>query len=134
MLKNKKVLFVCVHNAGRSQIAEVFFNKLAAVKATAFSAGMSPASSINPKVMKVMQEIGIDLSQQKPKPLTPELVEKADLVVSMGCGMENICPAAFVETEDWDLEDPSEKPLEKVREIRDQIKARVTELWNRVQN
>jgi protein-tyrosine-phosphatase len=134
MLKNKKVLFVCVHNAGRSQIAEVFFNKLAAGKATAFSAGMSPASSINPKVMKVMQEIGIDLSQQKPKPLTPELVEKADLVVSMGCGMENICPAAFVETEDWDLEDPSEKPLEKVREIRDQIKARVTELWNRVQN
>ena len=134
MLKNKKVLFVCVHNAGRSQIAEVFFNKLAAGKATAFSAGMSAASSINPKVMKVMQEIGIDLSRQKPKQLTPELVEEADLVVSMGCGMENICPAAFVETEDWDLEDPSEKPQEKAREIRDQIKARVTELWNRVQN
>ena len=115
-------------------MAEAFFNKLAAGKAAAFSAGTSPASSINPKVMEVMQEIGIDLSRQKPKRLTPELVEEADLVVSMGCGMENICPAVSIETEDWDLEDPSEKPLEKVREIRDQIKARVTELWNRRQN
>ncbi|GAB6274217.1 MAG: hypothetical protein STSR0004_10800 [Peptococcaceae bacterium] len=115
-------------------MAEAFFNKLAAGKATAFSAGMSPAPIINPKVMKVMQEIGIDLSRQKPKQLTPELVSEADLVVSMGCGTENICPAAFVETEDWNLEDPGEKPLEKVREIRDQIKARVTKLWNQVQN
>lgn len=134
MLKNKKVLFVCVHNAGRSQMAEAFFNKLAAGKATAFSAGTSPAPSINPKVMEVMQEIGIDLSWQKPKRLTPGLVEEADLVVSMGCGVENVCPATSIKTEDWDLEDPSEKPLEKVREIRDQIKARVTELWNQRQN
>jgi protein-tyrosine-phosphatase len=134
MLKNKKVLFVCVHNAGRSQMAEAFFNKLAAGKATAFSAGTSPASIINPKVVEVMQEIGIDLSRQKPKRLTPELVEEADLVVSMGCGVENICPAASIETEDWDLEDPSEKPLEKVREIRDQIKTRVTKLWSQGQN
>jgi len=116
-------------------MAEAFFNKLAAGKATASSAGTFPASIINPKVMKVMQEIGIDLSRQKPKRLIPELVEEADLVVSMGCGTENICPAASasIETEDWDLEDPNEKPLEKVREIRDQIKARVTKLWNRVQ-
>lgn len=124
----KTVLFVCVHNSGRSQMAEAFFNQLAQGKARAFSAGTSPAAAVDPTVALAMKEVGIDISNQVPKALTPEMVEQADKVVTMGCGVEAVCPATWVETEDWDLEDPKGKPLEEVRRIRDEIKARVVEI------
>jgi len=124
----KKVLFVCVHNSGRSQMAEAFFNKLAEGKASASSAGTDPAPQVNPVAVEAMREVGIDISRQKPKALTFEMVEKTDRVVTMGCGVEGVCPASFVPTEDWELDDPAGKPLDEVRRIRDQIRARVTEL------
>ena len=124
----KTVLFVCVHNSGRSQMAEAFFNQLAQGKARAFSAGTSPAAAVDPTVVQAMKEMGIDISNQVPKALTPEMVEQADKVVTMGCGVEAVCPATWVETEDWELEDPKGKPLEEVRRIRDEIKARVVEI------
>ena len=124
----RTVLFVCVHNSGRSQIAEAFFNHLAKGKASATSAGTKPGSQVNPVVVRAMREAGLDISQQKPKALTFEMIENADRVITMGCGVEEVCPASFVPTEDWELEDPEGKPIEKVREIRDQIKARVEKL------
>lgn len=127
-MSNKKVLFVCVHNVGRSQMAEAFFNSLAKGKALATSAGTKPSSEVSPVVIAAMLEVGIDIRQQKPKPLTPEMLESADRVITMGCGVEEVCPASFVPTEDWALEDPKGKPVEKVRQIRDEIKAKVEAL------
>ncbi|MFH0846572.1 MAG: arsenate reductase ArsC [Chloroflexota bacterium] len=124
----KTVLFVCVHNSGRSQMAEAFFNFMAEGEAQAHSAGTQPADKVNPVVVAAMKEVGIDISGNKPKPLTTAMVEGADRVITMGCGAEAVCPATFMETEDWPLEDPSGKPLEQVRRIRDEIKARVTRL------
>ena len=122
------VLFVCVHNAGRSQMAEAFFNQIAQGRALALSAGTEPASTVNPTAVEAMGEVGIDISAKRPKALTDEMLDGADLVVTLGCGAQAVCPAAFVETEDWELEDPEGQPLEKVREIRDEIRARVQEL------
>ena len=120
------VLFVCVHNAGRSQMAEAFFNQLAKGRARAISAGTQPSNTVNPTVIKAMREMSIDLSGRKPRALTAEMMEQADRVVTMGCGVEGICPATLVKSqEDWDLEDPKGQPLEKVRQIRDQIRAMV---------
>ena len=96
----KKVLFVCVGNAGRSQMAEAFFNHIAKGKAQAMSAGTNPASAVDPTVIRVMQEVGIDISRNHPKKLTVEMMEQADKVISMGCGVELACPAALGETED----------------------------------
>ena len=127
----KTVLFVCVHNSGRSQMAEAFFNHLAGGKARAISAGTDPASSVNPDVVEVMREMGIESSDNKPKHLTDEMLDTADRVVSMGCGVEGLCPAAFVETEDWQIEDPKGKSLEEVRRIRDEIRAQVVDLLAR---
>ena len=124
----RTVLFVCVSNSGRSQMAEAFFNHFAKGKAKALSAGTEPASTVDPTVIKVMKEVGIDISGNKPKPLTPEMIDRANLVITMGCGAEAACPASWAETHDWGLEDPKEKPIEKVREIRDEIRARVIEL------
>ncbi len=121
----KKVLFVCVHNSGRSQMAEAFFNELAKGKIMAFSAGTAPAPAVDPTVVEVMKEAGIDLSRNFPKALTPDMLDGAVRVITMGCGVEGICPATFTETEDWDLEDPKGQSIEKVRKIRDKIKARV---------
>ena len=121
----KKVLFVCVHNSGRSQMAEAFFNKMANGRAAAISAGTQPASQVNPTVVAAMREVGIEIGNEKPKLLTLEMLESADRVVTMGCSEEEVCPASFVPTEDWKLEDPEGQPLEKVRKIRDEIKARV---------
>ncbi len=122
------ILFVCVHNSGRSQMAEAFVNKLAIGQARATSAGIEPAETIDPMVVEAMREVGIDISHQKPKRLTPEMIEQADKVITMGCGIEDMCPATFVETEDWGIDDPRGKPVEKVREIREQIQAKVLEL------
>lgn len=124
----KKVLFVCVHNSGRSQIAEAFFNHYAAGKAEAFSAGTQPASHVDQNVAKAMREIGIDISSRRPKALTAEMLDGADKVITMGCDVEGVCPAAFVPTEDWQLEDPEGKPTKKVRQIRDEIEAKVKKL------
>ena len=128
----KTVLFVCVHNAGRSQMAEAFFNDLAKGKAVGLSAGTTAAGAVNPVVVEAMREVGMDMTGKRPKALTPEMMEKADLIVTMGCGAEGVCPATFVETEDWGLEDPKGKSLEMVRQIRDTIRFRVTELLGRL--
>ena len=126
----KTILFVCVHNSGRSQMAEAFFNKLAHGKAQAFSAGTQPAEKVNPVVVEAMKEVGIDIIGNKPRALTMDMVEKADKMITMGCGAEAeaVCPASFIETEDWALEDPKGKSLEQVRKIRDEIKERVNKL------
>jgi len=122
------VLFVCVGNSGRSQMAEGFFNHLANGKARAISAGTKPASAVDPKTIEVMREVGIDISAARPKALIMEMLDQASRVVTMGCGAEGVCPASFVETEDWQLEDPKGKPIEEVRRIRDQIRAKVMKL------
>jgi arsenate reductase len=122
----KTVLFICVHNSGRSQMAEAFFNQMAEGKAKAISAGSHPTDEVNPVVVKAMGEVGIDISRNKPKLLTLQMMEGIDKAVTMGC--ENACPLTTVETVDWGLEDPKDKPLERVRTIRDDIKNRVGNL------
>jgi arsenate reductase len=124
----KKVLFVCIHNSGRSQMAEAFFNRFASGKATAISAGIQPAIHIDRTVVAAMKELGIDISSNLPKMLTPEMMEGVDKVITMGCGVEGVCPATFVPSEDWHLEDPEGRSIEEVREIRDEIEAKVKTL------
>lgn len=126
----KTILFVCVHNSGRSQMAEAFFNMLAGGKAQALSAGTHPTERVNPMVVDAMKEVGIDISGNKPDMLTMEMINKADRMITMGCGAEAeaVCPARFIETEDWALEDPEGKSLDEVRKIRDEIKERVSKL------
>ncbi|NWF77952.1 MAG: arsenate reductase ArsC [Chloroflexi bacterium] len=133
--KTKAILFVCVHNSGRSQMAEAFLNHLAKGKAQAYSAGTQPADKVNPVVIEAMREVGIDISKNRPKVLTIDMVEKAGKMITMGCGAEAeaLCPASFIETEDWALEDPKGKTLEQVRKIRDEIKKRVTKLLNELE-
>ena len=130
----KTIVFVCVHNSGRSQMAEAFFNELAEGRAQAISAGTQPSDKVNPVVVEAMREVGIDISSNKPKALTLEMVEEADRMITMGCGAEaqGVCPASFIETEDWELEDPKGKPIEKVIRIRDEIKERVENLITQV--
>ena len=115
-------------------MAEAFFNQLAKGKAQAYSAGTQPADKVNPVVIEAMREVGIDISGNRPKALTMDMVEKADRMITMGCGAEAeaVCPASFIETEDWALEDPKGKSLEQVRKIRDEIKERVTKLLNEI--
>jgi len=124
----KKVVFACVHNAGRSQIAAAFFNAIVdPVKACAYSAGTQPAEKIHPEVEAVMREVGFDLIAVKPQKLTAELLGGADMLVTMGCGEQ--CPfVPGLRTVDWVLEDPKDQPIAKVRQIRDQIRARVVSL------
>ncbi|MBM4454028.1 MAG: arsenate reductase ArsC [Chloroflexi bacterium] len=124
----KNVLFVCVGNSGRSQMAEAFFNRVARGKAQAMSAGTNPASRVDPTIIELMNELDIDLSSHYPKKLTTGMLDTADKVITMGCGAEQACPATLTETEDWGLEDPKGQPKEKIRDIRDQIKARVEKL------
>jgi protein-tyrosine-phosphatase len=129
MVNMKKVLFVCVENAGRSQIAEAFANKYSGDKFNFSSAGGKPAEKVNPVVVEVMKEKGIDISANKPKLLTAKMAMEADLVITMGCSAQGVCPGPFfVPTMDWPLEDPKGKPIEKVREIRDNIEERVKQL------
>jgi arsenate reductase (thioredoxin) len=128
----KTMLFICVHNSGRSQMAEAFFNKLAGSKAIALSAGTEPSDQINPVVVQVMKEIGIDLSSSKPKQLTPDLLRSVDKAISMGCGVEQSCPASIGPMEDWNLENPEGKTIEEVRDIRDRIYNNVINLISRI--
>ena len=120
---------MCVENAGRSQIAEAFANKYGKGKFVVSSAGNKPADKVNPIVVEVLKENGIDISMNKPKLLTFQMAQDADLVVTMGCNDQGICPGPFFKpTIDWNLEDPKGKPIEKVREIRDEIEQKVQRL------
>ena len=119
-----EVLFVCVHNAGRSQMAAALLERRAEGRVSVRSAGSEPADQLNPTMVEAMQELGIDLAGERPKGLEDRMVREADVVVTMGCG--DACPIyPGKRYEDWDLEDPSGKDLETVRGIRDQIAARV---------
>jgi protein-tyrosine-phosphatase len=122
-----RVLFVCLHNAGRSQMSEALFNRAAAGRHEARSAGTTPGDRVHPEVVAVMRELGIDLADRKPKLLTTELAEWADVVVTMGCGDE--CPyIPGTRYLDWDLPDPKRMPVAQVRVIRDEIGDRVKTL------
>lgn len=125
----KTVLFVCVHNAGRSQMAEAFVNKIAAERGVAVrgvSAGTAVGERVNPLALQVMAELGISMEGQSPKQLTQSMADAAARVITMGCGVDaTSCPARIHLSEDWGLDDPAGKPIEKVREIRDQIRSRV---------
>jgi len=122
-----EVLFVCVHNAGRSQMAAGLLDQLAAGRVHVRTAGSDPSNQINPAAVEAMAEVGVDLSKEFPKPLTDEVVRAADAVITMGCG--DACPIyPGKRYEDWELEDPEGKDLETVRGIRDEIERRVREL------
>ena len=121
------VLFVCLHNAGRSQMSQVLFERAADGRHRALSAGTTPADRVHPEVAQVMHELGIDLADRRPQLLTPELAEQADVVVTMGCGDQ--CP--FISGKrhiDWELPDPKGRPIEEVRVTRDDIARRVDTL------
>jgi arsenate reductase len=129
-LKSEKIiLFVCVENAGRSQMAEVFFNKSAPEGYRAISAGTKPVSQINPLAIDVMKEFDIDISNQKSEEITEDMMRDSFKTVNMGCMDKESCPTLFLPNVlDWNLEDPKGKSIEKVREIRDEIDQRVKEL------
>ena len=120
------VLFVCTQNAGRSQIAQAFFERHGPDDVRAESAGDAPASAVHPVVIAAMREVGIDLSDRRPKKLTLELQLHADWAITLACGAQ--CPYVPTTIEDWDIDDPAGKPLEEVRRIRDDIEARVMDL------
>lgn len=123
------ILFVCVENAGRSQMAEGFFNKYAPGRYHAISAGIKPVSEINPLAIEAMREVGIDISNQKSKEITEDMIRNSYKTVNMGCMDKDSCPSLFLANVlDWNLEDPKGKSIEKVREIRDGIDRRVNEL------
>ena len=131
----KTVLFVCVQNAGRSQMAEGFFKKYAPKSYEAVSAGTVPTSQINPFAVEVMKEVEIDISNQKPKDLTEDMMRNATTIINMGCMDNKFCPTLFVpKVIDWGIEDPKDKPIEKVRQIRDEIEKRVLEIINSTQD
>jgi arsenate reductase (thioredoxin) len=121
------VLFVCVHNAGRSQMAAAWLTHLAAGRIDVRSAGSEPADRINPAAVEVMREVGIDITGNKPTMLAPDTVQRADVVITMGCG--DTCPIfPGKRYEDWELPDPAGQPVDVVRSIRDQIRSRVETL------
>ena len=127
MTSTPEVLFVCIHNAGRSQMAAALLDHQAAGKVRVTSAGSQPASQLNPAVVAAMAEIGLDISREHPKPLTTGQVQAADVVITMGCG--DTCPVYPGQRYlDWDLPDPAGLPLEGVRPIRDEIARRVRQL------
>jgi len=124
----KRILFACVHNAGRSQMAAAFFNRMAdGEKARAISAGTDPGERVHPEVIAVMKEAGIDLSAARPQRLTPELARQGSLLVTMGCG--EACPVVpGLRREDWPIPDPKSRSLEDIRTIRDAIRVKVQNL------
>ena len=128
--RNKEVLFVCVHNSGRSQMAQAFAEKYGL---KSLSAGTMPTTQINPVVVEAMKEKGVDISKRTPKMLTAEMINDASLVVTMGCSVAEVCPKPMLaqmqkKLIDWNLEDPKGQSIEKVREIRDEIERRVLAL------
>jgi arsenate reductase len=125
------VIFACIHNAGRSQMAAAWFNALAdSTKARAISAGTDPGTKVHPEVLDVMREIGVDLSDRTPQKLTDDLARGAQMLITMGCGEQ--CPVVpGLRRDDWPLEDPKGKPIARVREIREDVRARVVDLLRR---
>jgi arsenate reductase len=125
------VIFACIHNAGRSQMAAAWFNALAdAEKARAVSAGTDPGTRVHPEVMEAMKEVGIDLSGRIPQKLTDALARGAQMLITMGCGEQ--CPVVpGLRRDDWPLDDPKGKPIARVREIRDDVRTRVLALLRR---
>jgi protein-tyrosine-phosphatase len=126
-----EILFICVHNAGRSQMAAAFMQELGKGKVKVLSAGTAPAAEIHPAVIDAMREVGINLSQRVPRLLDAALAQQADVVITMGCG--DACPVyPGKRYEDWDLPDPAGKPLEEIRTIRDEIRKRVETLLSNI--
>jgi len=127
----KTVLFVCVENSFRSQIAEAYFNKYAPEDWKAISAGIKPAENVHPNAVKLMLEEGIDISHKKPKPMTRELQEKAEIAIIVCSG--SLCPVVYTKhVEEWDMPDPAKMPLDEARKVRDAIKAKVLDLIERL--
>ena len=128
-MSTRNILFVCVENAGRSQMAEAFFKKYASKKFNVISAGTIPSTQLNPISVKVMKEIGIELVDQQPKLLSNGMIESSFKTINMGCMDKESCPSLFVQDVlDWDISDPKEKSIDEVRKIRDQIKTEVINL------
>ncbi|HZL20937.1 MAG TPA: arsenate reductase ArsC [Polyangia bacterium] len=125
------VIFACIHNAGRSQMAAAWFNALAdSTKARAISAGTDPGTRVHTEVLEAMREVGVDLSDRTPQKLTDDVARGAQMLITMGCGER--CPVVpGLRRDDWPLEDPKGKPVERVREIRDDVRSRVTALLRR---
>ncbi len=122
----KKILFVCVENAGRSQMAEAFFRKYMPKGFEALSAGTKPSTQVNPIVLQAMKEIGIDIENQTPKHISQQIISESEKAINMGCLDEESCPALFMkDILDWQIPDPKGKSIEEVRKIRDQIKTKV---------
>lgn len=131
----KSVLFVCVQNAGRSQMAEGFFKKYAPKEYEGISAGTMPVSEINPLAVEVMREVDIDISGQNSKEITEDMIRNSSKIVNMGCMDKVSCPTLFLQNLlDWNIEDPKDKQIEKVREIRDEIEQRVKKLVADIKN
>ena len=122
----KKILFVCVENAGRSQMAEAFFKKYMPKGFEALSAGTKPSTQVNPIVLQAMKEIGIDIENQTPKHISQQIISESEKAINMGCLDKESCPALFMkDILDWQIPDPKGKSIEEVRKIRDQIKTKV---------
>jgi len=129
------ILFVCVENAGRSQMAEAFFKKYAPKKFNVSSAGTNPSSQLNSLAVKVMKEIGIDLEDQSPKLMSNSMIDDSMKTINMGCMDKESCPALFVkDVINWNISDPKEKSIDEVRKIRDQIKFEVLHLIDSLEN
>jgi arsenate reductase (thioredoxin) len=127
--QKKTILFVCVENAGRSQIAEGFFRKYAPEGYEPISAGTKPTSQINPIAVQAMDEVGVDIKQQKPKEITEDVMRNSTKIVNMGCMDKSFCPTLFIPNLiDWGIEDPKGKSIEQVRRIRDDIEQRIRQL------
>jgi protein-tyrosine-phosphatase len=127
LVTRPRILFLCVHNAGRSQMAAAFARQLGGDRVEVRSAGSAPATDVHPSVLEAMREVGIDLAHERPQRLSDEFLRVSDVVITMGCG--DACPALpGKRSEDWAMEDPAGKPLEEVRRIRDAIRDRVRRL------
>ncbi len=127
--KIKTVLFICVGNSCRSQMAEGFCRRYCGGLVECSSVGTKPAKEVNPLAVKAMEELGFDISGQVPKKLTPEMVDSNDILISMGCGVEDTCPAPLLKDfEDWEIEDPYGQSIEKYRDTRDKIQKKVKDL------
>ena len=130
-----KIFYLCVENAGRSQMAEAFFKKYSKNQFNIISAGTSPSSNLNPVVVSVMAEIGIDLQNQQPQLLSPSMIKNSNKTVNMGCIDKKSCPSLFVKhVDDWNIDDPKGKSIEYVRKIRDQIKNDVLNLLDSLES
>ena len=127
--QKKTILFVCVENAGRSQMAEGFFREYTSEGCEPISAGTKPTSQLNPVVVQAMSEVGVDIKQQKPKDITEDMMRNSTKIINMGCIDKSFCPTLFIPNLiDWGIEDPKGKTIDQVREIRDDIEQRVKQL------